>query len=87
MTWEIVLGIISLVGLVGTFVAAAVRVSKTMAMLDVTIQDLKDTLAEFRASNKESHKDFFDRLDNHEHRICKLENCNEFCKKNSNNKQ
>lgn len=83
MTWEIVVGIISLVSLVATFVAGAVKVSKTMSMLDVTIKDLKETLTDFRSSNKESHKDFYERLDNHEHRICKLENCNEFCRKNN----
>lgn len=81
MTWEIVLGLISLVGLVGTFVSATVKFSKTITTLDITLKDLKEALEEFRSHNKENHKDFYDRLDNHEHRICKLENCNEYCKK------
>lgn len=80
MTWEIVLGLIALVGFVGTFVSAATKFAKTIASLDVTIKDLKETLDEFRNSNKENHKEFYDKLDNHEHRICRLETCNEINK-------
>ncbi len=84
MTWEIVVGIIALVGLVGTFVGAAVKVGKTMAMLDTTIKDLKETLMDFRANNKESHKEFYEKLDNHEHRICLLESSDYYKKKKNN---
>lgn len=81
MTWEIVVGLISLVGLVGTFVSATVKFSKTVTTLDVTLKDLKETLEEFRSSNREHHKEFYERIDNHEHRICRLENSSEYCRK------
>lgn len=80
MTWEIVVGIIALVGLVATFVNATYKVSKTMSALNVTIQDLKEALEDFKISNKESHKVFYTKLDNHEHRICALENRSEYCR-------
>lgn len=76
MTWEIVAGIIALVGLVGTFVAATWRVSRTLATLDATIKDLRTTLDELRRDNKENHKVFYERLDDHERRIFSIEHGN-----------
>lgn len=77
MTWEIVVGIIALAGFVGTIAGWASKLSKTLTTLDATIQTLKETIEHLRRDNKESHKEFHQKLDNHEGRITRLESRNE----------
>lgn len=73
MSWEIVLGIITLVGFVGTFVGGAWRISNTLATLNTTIHTLRETLDEFRKDNKSSHNDLYNKIEDHEKRITTLE--------------
>lgn len=73
MTWEIVVGIIALVGLIGTFVGAAWKVSNTLATLNATINSLQKTLDEFRNDNKASHGEIYNKLNDHDRRLASLE--------------
>lgn len=73
MTWEIVAGIIALFGFILTIAGYSGKLSKALASLETTLKALKETLDEFKESNKESHKEFYERLDNHESRISRLE--------------
>lgn len=73
MSWEIVLGIIALVGLIGTFVGVAWKISTTLATLDVTIRTLRQTLDELRADSKETHGDIYEKINDHDKRICIIE--------------
>ena len=66
MTWEIVVGIIALVGFVATVAGYTSKLSHTLSSLEITLQALKETLEELKNSNKESHKEFYDKLAEHE---------------------
>lgn len=73
MTWEIVLGIIALVGFVGTIATYASKQSGILSKLEATLNALNATLEELKENNRASHKDIYSKLDNHDTRISKLE--------------
>lgn len=73
MSWEIVAGIIALVGFVGTIATWSGKLSRTLASLETTLNALRRTLEELKENNKESHKEFYHKLDDHEMRIVRLE--------------
>lgn len=73
MTWEIVAGIIALIGVFGTVATWSSKLSRTLASLEATLEALRGTLKELKTNNTESHKEFYKRLDDHEQRIDHLE--------------
>lgn len=73
MTWEIVLGIIALIGVFGTIAGWSGKLSRTLASLETTLQALNDTLEELKENNRASHKDIYNKLGDHDKRISKLE--------------
>ena len=73
MSWEIVAGIIALIGVFGTVATWSAKLSRTLASLEATLEALRGTLKELKANNTESHKEFYKRLDDHESRIDHLE--------------
>lgn len=77
MTWEIVLGIISLIGVFGVIAKAAANLTRTLATLETVIRELKETVQEFKGANGSDHKHFFKTLADHERRIDHLETINE----------
>lgn len=77
MSWEIVAGIIALVGFVGTIATWSGKLSRTLASLETTLNALRDTLEELKQDNRESHKEFYRRLDDHNDRILRLEDWRE----------
>ena len=73
MTWEIVVGIITLIGVLGTIATWASKLSRSLSSLETTLKDLDATLHELKNTNHESHKEFYKRLNEHDCRIAKLE--------------
>lgn len=78
MTWEIAIGIFALASFVATFVGAAWKISKVLSTLEVTINMLKQTLEQLQKDSKKEHGELFEKIDDHEQRITKLETINEF---------
>lgn len=72
MTWEIVVGIIALVGVFSTVATWSGKLSRTLASLETTLNALRDTLEELKENNRESHKDIYHRLDGHDHWITRI---------------
>lgn len=72
MTWEIVVGIIALIGVFGTVATWSSKLSRTLASLETTLNALRDTLEELKENNRESHKDIYHRLDDHERTIIRI---------------
>lgn len=72
MTWEIVVGIITLVGFVVSIATLASKLSRTLASLEAALKTLCDTLEELKKNNKESHKDIYHKLDDHECKIIRI---------------
>lgn len=73
MTWEIVVGIISLVGFVVSIATISSKQSGLLAKLEATLNALNETLEELKENNRASHKDIYEKIGNHEKRISKLE--------------
>ncbi len=80
MTWEIVLGIIALVGFIGSIAAWISKLSKTLGVLENTIKTLTKVLDDMRSNSHDTHKELYKKqgehekvLVNHEVRIQDLE--------------
>ena len=81
MTWDIFLGIVAIVGFAVTIGGVIWKLSKTLGILENTIQILNITISEFKKNSHETHERLFTRLsddekklENHEIRILGLEN-------------
>ncbi len=66
MTWEIVVGLIALVGFVGSIATWFSKLSKTLGVLESTIQTLNKTIDEFKRNSHETHRELFVKFGNHE---------------------
>ena len=73
MSWEIVVGIIALIGVFSTIGTWASKLSRSLSSLETTLKGLDETLQELKDNNHESHKEFYKRLNEHDCRIAKLE--------------
>lgn len=80
MSWEIMVGIIALVGFIGTVGTWISKLSKTLGILENTIGILNRTIDEFKTNSSQTHEKMFDRItkdemtiENHEVRIKDLE--------------
>lgn len=73
MTWEILSALIIIVGCLITLGGVLVKLVRTLTRLDDTMAQLRVDLNRQHDENKESHKQIYDKLDDHEHRIGELE--------------
>ena len=80
MEWNIVTVIISLVGLFVAVATPIIKLNSTIAKLTAQMESFMNGLAEFktRYTNqlhefKQTHEDIYEKVDDHEHRITKLE--------------
>ena len=71
--WEVVGVIVVIVGLVGTFVKAAVSMTKSVQRNADATDRLSDVLRSFKDSNEKDHDKFDEKIEDHEHRITVLE--------------
>lgn len=72
MTWEIVVGIIALIGVFSTVATWSSKLSRTLASLEVTLNALRDTLEELKKDNRASHKEIYAKLDEHQDKITRI---------------
>jgi hypothetical protein len=73
MEWTVVTVIIALVGLVGVFVKVGVSMSRSSQRLSDSVDRLEKSVDGLKDDNRDEHRGFSDKLDNHEHRITFLE--------------
>ena len=73
MTWEIVMGIIALVGFVTTVATVASKQSGILAKLEATLNALNETLEELKENNRARHKDIYNKISDHESRVSEIE--------------
>ena len=57
MTWEIVVGIITLFGFIAAVVAPVVKITRTLAVLTTTLDNLVKTTAELEKTVKQNTVD------------------------------
>lgn len=65
MTWEIVLGLIALIGFIGSIGMWVSKLSTTLATLSTTIELLVNTVKEFKSDSHETHQMLFDKIGEH----------------------
>lgn len=80
MTWEILLGIITLVGFLISIIGPILKLTKVMTELSISVTNLKDAVDQMGIKNSESHKKIWEhigeqdkKIDDHEKRITKNE--------------
>lgn len=73
MTWEIVVGIIALVGFAATIGGAVWKLSALIAELKTAIKELTKAVGELRGDNAAEHADMKGQIRDHEKRIGRLE--------------
>lgn len=73
MTWEIVAGLIALIGCAISLGGVLAKLVRTLTRLDVTLTALDKTVGDDRRINNAEHTEFRGKLNNHEGRISKLE--------------
>lgn len=80
MNWEIALGVIALLGFAGSIATWVSKLSKTLAVLETTINTLNKVISELKNNSHDTHKEMFQRinknervLENHEGRLKNLE--------------
>jgi hypothetical protein len=69
MSWEIVLGIISLVGFVISIGTLLFKLSAVLTRLDVTVKDMQAANAADRKVKEAQHAEMYGRLDTHEEQL------------------
>ena len=80
MEWNIVTVIISLVGLFVAVATPIIKLNSTIAKLTAQMESFMNGLAEFKTRYinqlnefKQTHEDIYEKVDDHEQRITKLE--------------
>lgn len=80
MSWEIAAGVIALLGFAGSIATWVSKLSKTLAVLETTIDTLNKVISELKNNSHDTHKEMFRRintneriLENHEGRLKNLE--------------
>ncbi|MGI6166615.1 MAG: hypothetical protein ACOYIA_00540 [Eubacteriales bacterium] len=77
MTWEIALGFFAIISTFLGVMKVAVRVNRTLNMLEAAVNRLNEQIE--RQSKKNER--FFEQLSNHECRISKIEDLGIICKR------
>lgn len=65
MTWQIIAGIIGIIGCAVTLGTCLVKFTSALASLETVVNLLKETVDKFKDGAKETHKELFDELDEH----------------------
>ena len=73
MSWEIVTGIIALIGVFSVIATWSGKLTRTLTGLEATIKSLNKVLEELKGNNKEEHKAFYKKIEDHEERLLLLE--------------
>ena len=65
MAWQIIAGIVGIIGCAVTLGTCLVKFTSALTSLDTVVRLLKETVEKFQEGAKETHKEIFDELDEH----------------------
>lgn len=71
--WDVFVVIVAVVGLLATVIPFFSKLNNTLGELNATVKQLRESLREIDSNNRATHKEIFERLDDHEKRISHLE--------------
>lgn len=73
MTWEIVVGLIALIGCFATIGGMVWKISAILSKLEAAVNELTHAVDLIRGENRSEHREIKEALADHEKRIVKLE--------------
>ena len=71
--WDVVIVITAIVGLFATVLPFFTKLNKTLGELNTTVELLKGVVNDIDEKNRDTHKQIFKKIDEHETRISRLE--------------
>lgn len=71
--WDIFVVLVAVVGLFATVLPFFTKLNRTLGELNATVEQLKGIMANAEKKSRETHTKIFDKLDDHEKRISRLE--------------
>ena len=71
--WDIVVVIISLVGLFATVLPFFTKLNRTLGELNATVEQMQNVITNFEKNSRETHGKIYDKINDHETRISHLE--------------
>ena len=71
--WDVFLILAEVVAFVGVILSFSSKLNQTLGEFRAVISQLKETVENLQKTNRETHKEIFDKLDDHEKRISHLE--------------
>lgn len=71
--WDVFLVLVEVVGFLVLVLSFSSKFNQTLGEFRATISELKDAVKSMKKESRETHKEIFDKLDDHETRISHLE--------------
>lgn len=71
--WDVFLIIAAIVGLFATVLPFFTKLNRTLGELNATVEQTRSILTNFEKNSRETHGRIYDKLDDHETRISRLE--------------
>lgn len=71
--WDIFIVIAAVVSLFATVLPFFTKLNRTLGELNATVEQIKGVLSNFEKNSRETHGKIYNKLDDHEKRISRLE--------------
>ena len=71
--WDVFLVIAAVVGLFATVLPFFTKLNRTLGELNATVAQMQKVITNFEKNSRETHGKIYDKLDDHESRISRLE--------------
>ena len=71
--WDVFLVLAAVVGLFATVLPFFTKLNRTLGELNATVEQIQKVITTFETKSRETHRDIYDKLDDHETRISHLE--------------
>ena len=71
--WDIFVVLVAVVGLFATVLPFFTKLNRTLGELNATVSQLREIISNSEKKSRETHTRIFEKLDDHEKRISRLE--------------
>lgn len=71
--WDVLVVIIAVVGLFATVLPFFTKLNRTLGELNATVEQMQLVISNFERNSRETHGKIYNKLDDHETRISRLE--------------
>lgn len=71
--WDVFLVLAAVVGLFATVLPFFTKLNRTLGELNATVEQMQRVISNFEKNSHETHAKIYDKLDDHERRISRIE--------------